>query len=48
MLASGRFTGRQIEDGEALFAYGTIEEAEKCFLKILEHDSQNIASHWES
>ncbi|UCG66827.1 MAG: hypothetical protein JSW12_07430, partial [Deltaproteobacteria bacterium] len=32
---------REIEKGERLFAEGKIEEAEKCFLEILNQDSQN-------
>jgi len=31
----------RLRQGETLFADGKIEKAEKCFLKILEHDPQN-------
>ena len=31
----------KLKQGEALFAEGKIEEAEKCFLEILKHDSKN-------
>ena len=31
----------KLKQGEALFAEGKIEEAEKCFLEILEHDHKN-------
>jgi len=36
---------RDIEKGERLFAEGKIEEAEKCFLEILNQDSQNKEIH---
>ena len=32
-----------IKEGEVLFAEGKIEEAEKCFLNLLENDPQNVA-----
>lgn len=43
--------GDSLEDKlkmEKHFFFWNNRETEKCFLKILEHDSQNIASHWES
>ena len=31
----------KLKEGEALFAEGKIEEAEKCFLEILNEDPKN-------